>query len=480
MNILFATSEVYPLVKTGGLADVSASLPRALLQLNQDVRIILPAYQSVMEKINKPKIMGECVHYGYSIQLLQTTLPGTRIKVYLVDCAPLFDRPGNPYLNPMGEEWQDNALRFALFNQVIVDVALNRLGLDWSVDLVHCNDWQSGLTPALLEQFETPPATLFTVHNLAYQGLYSKNVFFDLGLPHTLWTYQGVEFHELFSFIKGGLNFSDCINTVSPQYAHEIQTEEFGYGLESIFQFRQPVLSGILNGIDSNEWNPGTDKFLAENYNQRSLAKKQKNKRALQKRMGLKIDAKVPLIGLISRLVEQKGLDMILGALPDLLNMPLQFVFLGSGEPVYEKSLQAIARIHSESVAVFIGYDEALAHQVEAGSDIYLMPSLFEPCGLNQLYSLRYGTLPLVTQVGGLADSVIDYDGENLQQANGFMLKERNSAALIQAVKRACALYHKADEWKTLQLNGMQQDHSWKKSADEYLQLYQRAVALNT
>jgi len=476
MNILFATSEVYPLIKTGGLADVSGSLPRALLRLKQDVRIILPAYQALMDKLKKAKTIAQCQHYGYEIRLLQTTLPGSRVKVYLVDCPQLFDRAGNPYLNASGEEWQDNALRFALFNQVVVDVALNRLALDWPVDLVHCNDWQSGLTPALLEHFEQRPATVFTIHNLAYQGLYVKKTFFDLGLPDHLWDFQGLEFHDLFSFIKGGLNFADCINTVSPQYAKEIQTEQFGYGLQDLLSHRSDRLSGILNGIDNNVWNPATDSYLVENYNRRKLDNKSINKTDLQKQFGLPLNKTVPLFGLISRLVEQKGIDLILQAMPQLIQQPLQMVFLGSGQEEYEQQLLEWSQAYPDRIALTIGYDEALSHQIEAGSDFFLMPSLFEPCGLNQLYSLRYGTIPVVTNVGGLADSVTDYRAEENSKASGFVLPDRTGQSLLITVKRALALYDQPRQWRELQLHAMSLDHSWESSAGYYLELYHQAL----
>jgi starch synthase len=478
MNILFATSEAYPLIKTGGLADVSGSLPRAMLQLEQDIRIILPAYQSILDKLKTPEIIGQCHHYGYDIRLLKTILPDSKVIVYLVDCPAMFARPGNPYLNAIGEEWQDNALRFALFNQVIVDVALNRLAFDWPVDLVHCNDWQSGLTPALLDQFKKRPATVFTIHNLAYQGIYPKQSYFDLGLPDVLWNFQGLEFHDLFSFIKGGLNFADCINAVSPQYAKEIQTAHFGYGLQDLLQFRSDRLSGILNGIDTDEWNPGTDDYLVAKYNSQSLEKKRVNKADIQQKFGLSHDVSMPIFGLISRLVEQKGIDLILQALPELVKLPLQMVFLGSGQKYYELQLLKWSESYPDKIAVKIGYDEILSHQIEAGCDFFLMPSLFEPCGLNQFYSLRYGTIPVVTRVGGLADSVTDYtyppEGST---ANGFLMQEISSEELYSTIQRALAIYQQADQWKQLQLNAMSIDHSWKSSAMQYLELYKQAIS---
>lgn len=478
MNILYVTSEVYPLIKTGGLGDVSGSLPRALLRQKQDVRILVPAYQSLLTKIGDVQEIAQTSHYGYTVRILQTILPGTRVKVLLVDCAPLFDRPGNPYLDSTGVEWHDNALRFALFCQVAVDIALNRLAFDWPVDVVNCNDWQSGLVPALLARFKKRPATVFTIHNLAYQGLYPKQTFLDLGLPADMWSMDGVEFHDYFSFIKGGLNFADRINTVSPQYAQEIQTEEFGFGLQKLLLARSDRLTGILNGIDTEVWNPGTDVYLEQKYNRRSLQKKSINKLKLQQLFSLSQNSEIPMIGLISRLVEQKGLDLILQSMPELLKMRLQMVFLGSGELHYQNELKKLAIAYPDTIAVHIGYDERLSHQIEAACDIYLMPSLFEPCGLNQFYSLRYGTIPLVTGVGGLADSVINYTDQSSadNSATGFVLEHKNAQSLVESMRLALRVYLQKNKWKQLQVTAMQQDFSWQSRANDYIQLYEQAV----
>jgi starch synthase len=392
----------------------------------------------------------------------------------LVDCPVAFDRPGNPYLDEQGQPWADNAFRFTLFCQVAVDIALNRLAFDWPVELVHCHDWQSALVPALLSQFEERPATLFTIHNLAYQGLFDQQEYINLGLPSTLWHMHGLEYHGLFSFIKGGLVYSDAITTVSPRYAQEIQSEAFGYGLAGLLAHRSDRLFGILNGIDTQVWNPGTDEFLVSKYNAKNLSGKTENKIALQQQLGLKVDASVPMIGLISRLVEQKGLEIILQAMPQLVQLPLQLVFLGNGQANYEQALSGFADAHPDSVAVVIGYDEQLSHRIEAGADAYLMPSMFEPCGLNQLYSLRYGTIPLVTAVGGLADSVVDYSEAD---ATGFVVSEFTAGALMVAVNRMLFVYNSPAAWTRLQLNAMAQDHSWDRSARAYLDLYQRTLA---
>lgn len=477
MNTLFVSSEAYPLIKTGGLADVSASLPRALLQKKQDVRLLLPAYQSVLEQVKNAKLIAQTYHYGQAIRVLETTLPGTRVRTWLVDCPLAFDRPGNPYVDETGVPWPDNAFRFALFAQVAVDIALNRIGLNWPVDIVHCNDWQTGLVPALLSLLEQRPATVFTIHNLAYMGLFDKQQFFNLGLPQQLWSLHGVEFHDMFSFIKGGLSYADAISTVSPQYAKEIQTSEFGYGLEHLLEHRSERVVGILNGIDTQVWNPGTDPYILQRYNTRTLADKVHNKTALQQQLGLEMGEKIPMLGLISRLVEQKGLDIILSAMPELMKQKLQLVFLGSGEVKYEKGLSEFAKQYPKNISTTIGYSEQLSHRIEAASDMYLMPSLFEPCGLNQFYSLRYGTIPIVTPVGGLYDSVIDFtDPERKSIANGFVMRNKTDDELVITIHRAVKAFHNKAGWQKLQRNAMKEDYTWSSSAKAYIELYQAAV----
>ncbi len=480
--VLFISSEAYPLVKTGGLADVAGSLPLALKQAGIDIRLLLPAYQSVLEQLDDYQVVASTRHYDHDIDILQTTLPGHDLKTLLVHCPALFGRPGNPYLDTNGQPWQDNALRFALFCQVAVDIALNRVGLDWQPGLVHCNDWQTALVPALLDTFLQRPATLFTIHNLAYQGLFDDRVFFELGLPGGLWGMHGLEFHGLFSFIKGGLVFADRLNTVSPTYAREIQQAEFGYGLDGLLRHRASRLSGILNGINTDEWNPATDRYLAKKYDIDSLKDKSINKKTLQKKLELPVDRQIPMLGMISRLVEQKGLPILLEAMQKLLQFPLQLVVLGSGEKAFEDSLQEWARRYPKNLKVIIGYDECLSHQIEASADLYLMPSLFEPCGLNQLYSLRYGTLPIASKVGGLADSVVDANQENFEQhiANGYQLPENKPDALLHSIQRALDDFSDKPRWKQLQINAMTPDRSWQASAAKYIELYRLAIADNS
>ncbi len=477
-KILYISSEAFPLIKTGGLADVAGSLPVALLKQSQDVRLLLPAYPEVIKQIKSNKVLTKTCYHNQSVKIIETRLPGSHVIVWLVDCPAAFNRPGGPYTDHHGREWDDNALRFAILCYAAVDIALNKLSLCWKPDVVHCNDWQSGLVPALLSLHAKRPATVFTIHNLAYQGIFNKQTFSDLNLPDKLWHINGLEFYGQLSFIKGGLAYADKITTVSPNYAKEILQPEYSYGLEGLLKHRVNDLSGILNGIDGKRWNPGTDNYLKQKYNRRSLNKKPLNKTALQQELSLPINTSIPLIGMVSRLVEQKGLELILSSLPAILSQPIQLVILGTGESHYELQLSKWASQYPEKLNVVIGYDEALAHRIEAASDMYLMPSIFEPCGLNQLYSLRYGTLPIVTPVGGLADTVIDTTEKNIAYgtANGFVLKEKNSAALLATIKRALAMYQQPGKWHQLQHNAMSGDFSWQTSATQYIRLYQQAI----
>lgn len=472
-KILFAASEVYPFIKTGGLADVSSSLPRALLKRGHDIKIILPAYASVLVKAKDAGIkkIGELSITGQTIILWQTRLPGSRVTVLLVDIPQFSAREGNPYCGPDGGDWTDNHWRFFVFAKVAEAVALNQANLDWQPDIVHCNDWQTGLIPALLAQTSERPASVFTIHNLAYRGLFSYQAFAELGLPGEYWNHEKLEFYGQLSFIKGGLSFADAITTVSPSYAEEIQRVEFGCGLDGVLRARTKDLTGILNGIDADEWNPGSDKLIQQNYNHRTIKQKVNNKIALQAELGLQVDEKIPLLGFIGRLVEQKGIDLILNQINLLLEQDCQLVVLGSGFPNYEQALKNIALQHPHKVSVTLGYNETFAHQIEASADIFLMPSIFEPCGLNQLYSLRYGTLPVVHAVGGLRDTVIE-SVEDPSNNNGFVFDEPTAEALHQAIERALASYQQPAVWKKLQQNAMKEDYSWEKSAELYEKVY--------
>ncbi|WP_031433737.1 glycogen synthase GlgA [Methylomarinum vadi] len=472
-KILFATSEAHPLIKTGGLADVAGSLPKALAELGQDIRLIMPNYQGIKNE-EHPRYICTLRVDNRDVNILETHLPGSGVIVWLVDYRPFFDFPGNPYVDENGNPWHNIADRFALFCRVVNEVAMDRAYLDWRPDIVHCNDWQSGLVPALLSLEENSPATVFTIHNMAYQGIFPSSTFHALNLSNKLWHTDGVEFHGMLSFLKGGLAYADRITTVSATYANEIQTPEFGYGLEGLLSHKHTVLSGILNGMDLEQWDPAADPHIASNYTARTIKQKLVNKTALQERMSLPVDENIPVFGLISRLVEQKGIDLVLACLPYMVKLPLQFVLLGSGDKSIELKVQNFAHLYPDKVAITIGYDEQLAHQIEAGADIFLMPSRFEPCGLNQMYSQRYGTIPVVRKTGGLADTIEDALPHTIADgtATGISFNDASPGALMEAIKRALILYETKHFWKKIQLSAMKKDFSWENSANQYLALY--------
>lgn len=475
-KVLFATSEAYPLVKTGGLGDVSNALPSALKGLGFDIRLVLPAYRHTLtragriERVCELSLPGK----GERIGLFEGAPGSTSLKCYLVDAPSLFDRPGGPYAGPDGQDWPDNAERFAVFARTVVELAQDRAGSQWQPDLVHCNDWQTGLIPPLLARGSRYPASVFTIHNLAYQGLFDWHTFADLGLPPDLWHPEAMEFYGRFSFIKGGLVFSDRLTTVSPTYALEIQTPEFGYGLDGLLRHRAQDLVGILNGVDYSIWDPCRDPYIAERYDPANLAKRSINKRDLQQYFKLRTDPDALLMGSVGRLVEQKGIDLILHAIPWLYREDVQLVVLGSGDKALAEALKGLAGDNPGRIGVYIGYDEALAHRIIAGADIFLMPSRYEPCGLNQMYSLRYGTIPIVRSTGGLADTVVDTTPETLQagSATGFTFKEPTPAALASAIRRALFCYLDPKTWSQIQSTGMAQDFSWERSARAYADVY--------
>jgi starch synthase len=480
-KILFSSSEVHPLIKTGGLADVSGSLPTALHQQGHDIRIVMPAYRKCLEQLEKIHTIATLKLDGFHlpVEILQSTLPGTDVPLLLVHSAQHFDREGGPYSSSTGEDWQDNAARFTLFSRAVAALAINQAGLNWQPDVLHCSDWQTALTPALIADLPNRPVTVFTIHNLAYQGLFSREIFDALDLPEKLWDSDGLEFYGLLSLIKGGLIYADHITTVSPTYAKEICDYEFGYGLEGLLSLRakQGRLSGILNGIDNNEWNPKKDPYLTKNYSIKNLRNKAINKASLQQYFGLPEKEDVLLMGIISRLVPQKGIDLTLEAVTKLLESGanIQLVCLGSGESSYEQDLRILRARFPDKVGVDIGYNEALAHQIEAGSDVFLMPSRFEPCGLNQLYSLRYGTLPIVRNTGGLADTVVDATENNRKNgtATGFKFDQSNAEALEETISRALDLFQRPRIWRKMMITAMEQNYSWQQSAETYVQLYE-------
>jgi starch synthase len=475
--VLFVTSEVAPLIKTGGLADVAGSLPPALMHAGLDVRVLAPGYKQVMEGVKSKGRLTSFPALGEmpASQLLAGKLP-SGVPLLIVDSPVLYDRPGGPYQDTSGNDWPDNALRFGLLSYVAAVLGGPASPISWRPRIVHANDWQTGLTPAYLRFMPGDKArSVMTIHNLAYQGIFPPTTGSRLGLPPSSFAPDGVEYYGNMSFLKAGLFYADHITTVSPNYAHEIQQEPLGMGFQGLLAHRASVLTGILNGIDTDAWDPETDPYIARYYNAMRLPAKQENKQALQQRMGLAVEDKVPLLGVIGRFTHQKGFDVVIEATAELLRMPAQLAVLGAGDVKLQDAFVALARAHPGRVAVQVGYDEGLAHQIEAGADIFLMPSRFEPCGLNQMYSQRYGTIPVVHDTGGLHDSVVDVTAETSAEktATGFVFGPMTREGLTAAVKRAVAAYHDKKGWRQLQKNGMARDFSWDASAQHYLELYE-------
>jgi starch synthase len=473
-RLLFVASEAFPLIKTGGLADVAGSLPEMLRQQGMDVRLLLPAYRDVMDTIETPTLVCELELADTRVQILETVLPGTGLKTWLLRHPCFSERGGDPYHDAGGDPWPDNAWRYLLLCRVAERICSGAMSPAWQPDVLHANDWHTGPAVALVHQNTVRPRTVFTIHNLAHLGLFDRDTFNGLGLPEHFWSPDILEFHDLCCFMKGGLVFADAITTVSPSYAREICSAPAGVGLEGLLSHRSAQLHGILNGIDEKTWDPARDPFLAHPFDSNSLERKAKNRAALQKELGLAPLTYGPMVGMITRLVEQKGIELLLPVVDDILAGPAQLAVLGTGNPEYESRLQELARAHPGSMSVTLTYNESLAHRIEASADLFLMPSLFEPCGLNQLYSLRYGTLPVVRKVGGLADTVVDASEENLAAgtATGFVFEQPESAVLLDTMRRALALWHDVPRWKAMQLAAMSQDFSWHSSATQYQDLY--------
>jgi starch synthase len=480
-RVLFAAAEVFPFAKTGGLADVARALPLALRALGVDVRIAMPAYPGARAAAAGATLVASMNVQGSDVRLLETTLPGSAVPVYLVDAPQWFDRPGTPYQDAGGRDFPDNALRFGGFCRVLERMALDRAGLGWRPHVFHGNDWHTGLAPALLSRETARPRTVFTIHTLAYQGLFPRTAFDDLQLPPALWSSDGLEFHGMLSFIKGGLVYADRLTTVSPTHAAEILTPEFGFGLNGLLWHRRKVLTGILNGVDYGVWDPRTDPHIAQRYWSNRLGGKRDNKAALQKELGLAVDDAPLLAACIARLTHQKGSDLLLDALPDLLQRgDIQVAVLGTGETELEARMRAAAAAYPGRFAAHVGYDEALAHRIQAGADVMLQPSRFEPCGLTHLYSMRYGTVPVVRSTGGLADTVTDASEENLESgtATGFCFREATAEALAGAVRRAALLRRSSlRRWQQVMRAGMRSQFTWTDSASRYLALYSELLA---
>ncbi len=477
MRILHVAAEIYPLIKTGGLADVVAALPAALVARGLDTRVLVPGMPAILNGVSDLKrIIRLGPAFGAAVITLRLGyLPDSGVPIYVIDAPFLYRRDGNPYLGPDGRDWKDNHRRYALLGWVAAHLAAGELDPGWQPEVVHAHDWHAGLAPVYIAQNPAlATATLFTIHNLAFHGLFPLDYHTDLGLLISGPDHSSLEFYGQLSFMKAALVHAERVNTVSPTYAREICTPNFGWGLDGLLRDRGAHLSGILNGVDYSVWNPGSDPALPKNYTVDHLRGKKVCKLKLQSEVGFSHRSRAPLFAVVSRLTAQKGMDLVLGSLPALLAAGGQLVVLGSGEADIEAGFRAAAAAHPHSVSVHFGYDEALSHRIIAGADILLVPSRFEPCGLTQLYALHYGTLPLVRRVGGLADTVIDATPESLQEgaANGFVFDDANSRTLSARIADALTLYRDTPAWLQVQRRGMAQDFSWADSALRYEALY--------
>lgn len=484
MKIAFVSSEVFPYAKTGGLADVSGSLPKEISLLGHEIKIFMPKYNTFGEAEHG-------LHYQWDVDEIpvrvdgrvhpvyvhKAVLPGSRVEVYFIDCPHFFHR-FRIYTNDFDEDE-----RFILFQKGVIEV-LQRLG--WSPDIIHCNDWQTALIPLLLrdnyswDRMFDSTATVLTIHNVAYQGQFAKRSFTKAEIKEKYYLHGGIgEYEGGVNFLKTGIYSAHAINTVSETYARELLTPAYGYGMQVPLSFRIRDFSGILNGVDYNIWNPETDKFIPYKYSAKDLSGKLNNKKFLLEHLHLRFDEDVPVIGIVSRLVAQKGMDIIAYALNHLMELDAQWIILGSGEYKYEEMFQHARNHFPEKVSVYFGFNNELAHLIEAGADIFLMPSYYEPCGLNQIFSLKYGTVPVVRKTGGLADTVQDWNeflAKGKEIGTGYSFQDYTANALIHSVQRAVNDFKLKDVWRKIQINGMQKDYSWKRSAEKYVEFYQSAI----
>jgi len=489
IKVLFVTSEVVPFIKTGGVADVSAALPQMLGELGHEVRLLVPKYGAIDErkfKIHevvrlkdiKINIGGKDVVFS----IKSSFLPGqkVRVQIYFLDNAEYFGSRNSLYGDPItGEEYKDNDERFILLARAAYELIMK---LGWVPDIIHTNDWQGGLVPAYLKHmYHNEPIfenfkTLYTIHNLGNQGVFPKSTFAKTGLPDSIFNEKGIEQNGKVNFMKAGLLYADCLSTVSENYANEIRTnEELGEGLKGVLAKRKNDLYGIINGIDDKVWNPEKDDMIYKTYSAKTLDSKTENKKYLVEKFGLKYNQDIPVISIITRLTDAKGLDLIAGCMDEIMKLDLQMILLGTGEKKYHQLLDKISKKYPEKFACYLGFNDELAHQIEAGSDMFLMSSKFEPCGLNQMYSLMYGTIPIVRETGGLADTVTKFN-EKTGEGNGFTFKAYECAALLKELKRALKIYEDKKVWTKLMKTGMKSDFTWLSSAKKYIELYKKIL----
>jgi starch synthase len=477
VRVLSVASEIYPIIKTGGLADVAGALPIALAAEGVEMRTLVPGYPAVMDSLADAQELFEWpMFFGGAARLIEGTCG--ELKLFVLDAPHLFARPGNPYLAPDGKDWPDNGLRFAALARMADNIGLGAAA-SFVPDIVHAHDWQAALAPAYLHYSGRPrPGTVLTVHNLAFQGRFPQRMLEEIGLPPDSFNVQGVEYYGDIGYLKAGLLFADRITTVSPTYAREIQGDEGGMGLGGLLRTRSGDVSGILNGIDTGVWNPATDTQLASRYDIDNLDRRAANKTALQQRLGLEPRPDAFLVGVISRLSWQKGLDLLLEALPRLLGEDIQLAVLGSGDADLQEGYRSAVQANPGKIGAVIGYDEALAHLIQAGSDALIVPSRFEPCGLTQLCALRYGAVPIVSRVGGLEDTVTDVATSDVD--TGFKFAPVTTEGLIGAMLRAHAVFGDKHAWRKIQSNGMSTDVSWHSRASHYADLYREILKTRT
>jgi len=477
LSVLSVTSELFPLIKTGGLADVAGALPVALAAERVRVVSLLPGYPAVMKALDRVETVREYPDlFGGAARLVSAN--AHQLELFVIDAPHLYARPGSPYLTPDGRDWPDNARRFAALGRVAADLGQGAVP-GFIPDIVHAHDWQAALAPAYLHYGDVPrPGTVVTIHNIAFQGIFPADLLYELGFPPHAFTVDGLEYYGQIGFLKAGLRLADRVTTVSPTYAKEIQTPEGGMGLDGLLRSRSKDVFGILNGIDESVWDPASDRSLVATFTKDALERRSANKEALQRRLGLDADADALLFGVVSRLSEQKGLDLVLAALPSLLADGAQLALLGAGERTLEESFRVASIVYPGQVGCFFGYDEGLAHLIQGGSDALLVPSRFEPCGLTQLCAMRYGNVPIVSRVGGLADTVIDANEMAIASgvATGFQFSPVNLIGLADAISRAKTCWSDGDSWRGIQQNGMKTEVGWSRPAKRYAQLYRSCL----
>jgi starch synthase len=474
MRILFASAEAYPLAKTGGLADVSGALPRALAEFGVDVRLVLPGYPQVLAAAADKKVARDFA--DGNARLISARMPDSGIPVWLLECPKFYARSGSPYTDRDGRDWPDNAQRFALFCQVAAGLALGNLVDGWRADIVHANDWHAGLLPVLLGTGDNRPATIFTIHNLAYQGLFPSSTLPSLGIDDEHFTPDGIEFYGKVSFLKAGIRFSDRITTVSPSYAREIMTPDYGCGLDGLLRQRMHHVSGILNGVDYAVWSPEQDPHLPARFSADDMSGKLTCKRSLQRELALDADPAVPLVVWLSRITDQKMADVVTRTLNRIMDRDVQLAVLGDGDPALEEQFQEAAQHYPGRLAVRIGYQEPLAHRYLGGADLLLHPCRFEPCGLTPLYAMRYGVLPLVRQVGGLTDTIVYATEWTIRAGNatGFCFRDVTASAMLDCLDRALGFYTEQALWNQMRRRAMSRRFGWDSAARRYLALYRK------